>query len=233
MENYLIEFIGTAFLIAFGSSIIAGVTLNKSLSQGSSWLLICLGWAFAVMIAVFISLPSGAHLNPAVTIALAVDGAFPWSDVLPYIIAQVIGAFVGASVTVVHYYTHFKVTPQEVNTKGIFCTGPAIKNTPMNLLSEIIATFSFIFSVLCLIVSDIAPGLYPMIVGLLIFVIGVAFGPTTGFAINPARDFGPRLAYALLPIPNKSSADWGYAWIPIVGPVIGSVLAVGAYGVFF
>lgn len=232
---YVAEFIGTALIILFGSGLLAGLSLNKSLSKGGNWITICLGWGFAVMIGIFASGKfSGAHLNPAVTIGLAIDGTFPWVHVIPYIIAQMLGAFFGASVIVLHYYPHFKATPKdELHTLGIFSTGPAIKNTPFNLLSEIIATCIFVFALLSIGANEFAKGINPLIVGFLITAIGLSFGPTTGFALNPARDLGPRLAYAILPIPNKGDANWGYAWVPIVGPIIGAVLAVLLHGLIF
>jgi len=222
------EFVGTMLLIAFGTGLLAGLTLDKSLSKGTNWIIVCLGWGFAVMIGVFAAgmFDSGGHLNPAVTIAFALGGLFEWADVVPYIIAQIAGAFVGASITVVHYYPHFKATPKEVNTLGIFSTGPAIGDTVANLVSEVIATFAFIFALLFITGGNLADGLAPLLVGFLIAAIGFSFGPTTGFAINPARDLGPRLAYAFLPIPNKSKPNWQYQWIPLVGPTIGAILAV-------
>jgi len=226
------EFIGTMLLIVFGTGLLAGLNLNKSLSKGANWLIVCFGWGFSVMIGVFASglFDSGGHLNPAVTIAFALGGMFDWADVVPYIIAQVAGAFVGATFTVIHYYPHFKATPKaEVHTLGIFSTGPAIDHKIWNLVSEISGTFFFIFSLLFITGGNIADGLAPLLVGFLIVVIGFSFGPTTGFAINPARDLGPRLAYALLPIPNKGDANWQYQWVTIVGPIMGAVLAVAAF----
>ncbi|WP_346417374.1 MIP/aquaporin family protein [Listeria welshimeri] len=232
MSAYLAEFIGTMVLIMFGNGLLAGLTLNKSLSQGANWVVVTFGWGFAVMIGVYVAgAYSGAHLNPAVTIALAVGGSFPWADVVPYIIAQIAGAFVGASIVILHYYPNFKATPREIDTHGIFSTGPAIRNTPFNLISEIIATFAFIFGLLMIGENSFTDGLNPLILGFLVVAIGMSFGPTTGYAINPARDLGPRLAYFLLPVPNKSGSDWRYAWIPIVGPIIGGLLAIGLYNI--
>ena len=222
------EFVGTMLLIAFGTGLLAGLTLNRTLSKGANWLIVCLGWGFAVMIGVFAAglFDSGGHLNPAVTISFALGGKFDWVDVVPYIVAQVAGAFVGAAITVAHYYPHFKETPKEVHTLGIFSTGPAIKNNLTNLISEIIATFIFIFALLFITGGNLAAGLGPLLVGFLVASIGFSFGPTTGFAINPARDLGPRLAYEFLPIPNKGKVNWGYQWIPVVGPIVGAILAV-------
>ncbi|MBP3039142.1 aquaporin family protein [Bacillaceae bacterium Marseille-Q3522] len=232
MSAYIAEFIGTMLLIMFGAGLLAGLTLNKTLNQGANWVIVSFGWGFAVMIGIYAAgMFSGAHLNPALTIAFAVNGSFPWGDVIPYIIAQTLGAFVGAAIVILHYYPHFQATPKEVDTHGIFSTGPAIRNAPFNLISETVATFTFTFSLLLIGVNKFSEGLNPFIVGLLIVAIGMSFGPTTGYAINPARDFGPRLAYFLLPVPNKSSADWGYAWIPIVGPIVGALLAVGLHAI--
>ncbi|WP_232698538.1 MIP/aquaporin family protein [Brevibacillus daliensis] len=230
MGAYTAEFIGTMIIILFGAGINSGLTLNKTLNQGANWVIVTFGWGFAVMLGVYASAPiSGGHLNPALTIAFAIQGTFPWADVLPYIICQTAGAFVGATIVAAHYYIHFKATPKDINTRGIFATGPAIDNPPFNLLSEIIATFAFTFALLLMGINNFADGLNPLIIGFLIVVIGMAFGPTTGYAINPARDLGPRLAYFILPIPNKSGANWNYAWIPIVGPIIGAVLAIGVH----
>lgn len=228
MTQYIGEFLGTMILIAFGTALLAGLTLNKSLSQGANWLIVCLGWGFAVMLGVFVSglFDSGGHLNPAVTLSFAIGGLFPWEHVAPYIGMQVAGAFVGAAITVLHYYPHFAATPKDVNTLGIFSTGPAIDKPASNVISEVIATFIFIFSLLFVTGGAIAYGLDPLLVGFLITAVGFSFGPTTGFALNPARDLGPRIAYALLPIPNKSKANWGYQWIPIAGPIIGATIAV-------
>ncbi|MFN7253160.1 MAG: MIP/aquaporin family protein [Anaerobacillus sp.] len=230
MSPYVAEFIGTMILILFGTGLMAGLSLNKTYSGGFNWVAVTFGWGFAVMIAVYAAGPfSGAHLNPAITLAFAMEGSFPWVDVFPYIVSQIIGAFVGASIVILYYYTHFKSTPKEINTKGIFSTGPAIRNTPFNLINEVIATFAFVFCLLLIGFNHFTEGLNPLIVGFLITAIGMSFGSTTGYAINPARDFGPRLAYFLLPVPNKSNSDWTYAWVPIIGPILGALLAVGIY----
>jgi len=228
ITQYLGEFFGTMVLIAFGSALLAGLTLNKSLSQGANWLIVSFGWGFAVMLGVFTSglFDSGGHLNPAVTIAFAVGGLFSWSYVLPYIISQIAGAFIGASIVVLHYYPHFAATPKDINTEGIFATGPAINKPIFNVISEIITTFMFVFALLFVTGGYLTDGLAPLLVGFLVVAVGFSFGPTTGYAINPARDFGPRLAYALLPIPNKSKPNWSYQWIPIVGPIVGATIAV-------
>ena len=211
MEKYLGEFLGTMVLIVFGNGLGASLNLNKAIAKNfaPSWFTAVFAWGLAV------------------TIAFAIGGSFPWDQVFGYIIAQVAGAFVGAAIITVMYHTHFKETSQEEgNSVGIFATGPAIPNPFYNLLSEIIATFFFIFALLMITHGEITPGLTPVLVGLLIMAVGLSLGSTTGFALNPARDFGPRLAYAILPIPNKGDANWSYAWIPIVGPTIGAILAV-------
>ena len=213
MEKYLGEFLGTMVLIVFGNGLGASLNLNKAIAKNfaPSWFTAVFAWGLAVTLGVYTAgfYNSGGHLNPSVTIAFAIGGLFPWNQVVGYIIAQVAGAFVGAG-----------------NSVGIFATGPAIPNPFYNLLSEIIATFFFIFVLLMITHGEITPGLTPVLVGLLIMAVGLSLGSTTGFALNPARDFGPRLAYSILPIPNKGDANWSYAWIPIVGPTIGAILAV-------
>lgn len=231
MEKYLGEFLGTMVLMAFGNGIGASISLNKSLAKGFSpnWFTVVFGWGLAVTLGVYTAgfYNTGGHLNPAVTIAFAVGGIFPWEQVVGYIIAQILGAFVGAAIVVLFYYPHFKETKaEEGNSVGVFATGPAIQDPAFNLLSEIVATFFFIFALLMITHGEITPGLTPLLVGFLIMAVGLSLGSTTGFALNPARDFGPRLAYALLPVPNKGDANWAYAWVPIVGPTIGAVLAV-------
>lgn len=215
--------------MAFGSGTNASILLNKTIVDRfkTNWLNIIFGWAFAVAFAVYVGVTRGGsgHLNPAVTVSMAVAGLFPWSSVIPMSIAQVLGVFVGSAITIVHYYPHFKITtPEEGNVVGIFATGPAIEDRPFNVLSEIIATFMFMLAILCL--GKMADGLAPMVIGMLVASIGMSFGSTTGYALNPARDFGPRLAYTLLPVPNRGPTNWGYACVPIVGPLIGGALAV-------
>lgn len=228
-QVYISEFVGTAVLIAFGSGTNASILLKKTIvgAFSTNWLNIIFGWAFAVAFGVYIGWQLGGpgHLNPAVTFAVAVLGTFPWEQVIPVSIAQIVGAFVGTAITVVLYYPHFKETKaDEGNCVGIFATGPAIDNKPFNLISEIIATFMFMLAILCL--GKMVDGVGPMVIGLLVASIGMSFGSTTGYALNPARDFGPRLAYTVLPIPNKGNPNWQYAWVPIVGPLIGAGLAV-------
>ncbi|MDH6365444.1 glycerol uptake facilitator protein [Enterococcus sp. PF1-24] len=223
------EFIGSLVLLLFGSGIGCSTTLKGALAKntGTNWLYIAFGWGAAVMLGVLASgcFGSPGHLNPAVTIGFAVAGKFAWGQVFPFILAQVAGAFVGALIAAIQFWPHFQqTTAEEGNTVGIFATGPAIPNTVFNLISEIIATFFFVLAIQ-LMPADIPAGLQPLMLIFVVMAIGLSLGSTTGYAINPCRDFGPRLMYALLPIPNKSGANWGYAWIPIVGPIVGACLA--------
>ncbi|MDP4104285.1 MAG: MIP/aquaporin family protein [Bacillota bacterium] len=219
------ELIGTAILITLGAGVCAGVNLKKTLSNGSGWIVITFGWGFAVAVAAYaVGKFSGAHLNPALTIALAFTGDLPWSKVPTYISGQVIGAIIGAVVVYFQYLPHWRVTEDPGAKLGTFATGPAIPHTFANLISEIIGTFILVLGILAIGANKFADGLNPLIVGFLIVSIGLSLGGTTGYAINPARDFGPRLAHALLPIPGKGNSNWGYAWIPIVGPILGGSL---------
>jgi glycerol uptake facilitator protein len=232
MSPFAAELIGTMILIIFGGGVCAGVTLKKSFSQNSGWVVIAFGWGFAVMIAAYVAGNySGAHLNPALTIALAVAGKFAWNQVGIYIAAQMIGAFLGAVVVWLHYLPHWKETEDPGAKLGVFSTGPAIKNTFANLLSEIIGTFVLVFVLLAFGAKGMkfADGLQTLIVGFLIVGIGLSLGGTTGYAINPARDLGPRIAHFILPIAGKGSSNWSYAWIPVVGPIIGGVFAAVVY----
>lgn len=228
MSGFIGEFFGTMILIVLGTGCGAAINLNKSYAKGSTWLYVTIAWGMAVTFGVYVAsfLGSQGHLNPAVTIGFATFGYFPWSEVLPYLAGQFLGAFVGAILVIIQYYPHFEATKNdEGNSIGIFATGPTIKNNLFNFLSETIATFVFVFCLLNL--GDFDKGLNPFIVGVLIMVVGQALGGTTGFALNPARDWSPRLAYTILPVPNKGSANWGYAWVPMVGPIIGGILAAG------
>jgi glycerol uptake facilitator protein len=219
------ELVGTAILITLGAGVCAGVNLKKTLSHGSGWIVITFGWGFAVAVAAYaVGKFSGAHLNPALTIALAFTGDLPWNQVPKYITGQVIGAIIGATVIYFQYLPHWKVTEDQGAKLGTFATGPAIPHTFANLISEIIGTFILVLGILAIGANKFADGLNPLIVGFLIVSIGLSLGGTTGYAINPARDFGPRLAHALLPISGKGSSNWGYAWIPIVGPILGGSL---------
>ncbi|KRL05434.1 MIP/aquaporin family protein [Liquorilactobacillus oeni] len=229
MNGFWGELLGTAVLIIFGVGCGAGVNLKKTYAHAQNWTFISLAWGLAVTFGVYVAghFGSQGHLNPAVTIGFAAFGFFPWSEVLPYLLGQFIGAFIGAAIVVVQYYPHFKdtKTAKDGNHVGIFATAPAIENPTFNFLSEVIATFAFIFTLLNL--GDFTQGLKPVIVGLLITVVGLALGGTTGFALNPARDWGPRFAYTVLPVPNKTNPNWSYAWVPMVGPIVGGVLAAG------
>ena len=240
MNHYLAEFVGTALLILFGDGVVSNVVLNKSKGQNSGWIVIATGWGLAVMLAVYaVGTISGAHLNPAVTIGLAVIGKFAWAKVPGYILAQVAGGMFGALLVWLAYLPHWKETPDTNSKLAVFCTAPAIRSTFSNLLCEIIGAAALLFGVLSipstsnLTGPDWATGFGPMLVGLLVFAIGLSLGGPTGYAINPARDFGPRLAHAILPVAGKGHSDWGYAWIPIVGPLIGGVLGSLLYQVLY
>jgi len=226
------EFFGTLILILLGDGVVAGVLLKYSKSENAGWIVITSGWAMAVMAGVFTASAFGSpdgHLNPAVTLGAAVaTGDF--SKVMPYTIAQLSGAFVGAVLVWLHYRPHWRVTTDANAKLGVFCTAPAIRHTASNLVSEVIGTFVLVLVAAAIFssrvsVSGIAPGLGPFLVGGLVWGIGLSLGGPTGYAINPARDLGPRLAHAVLPIPGKRDADWGYAAIPVVGPLVGGVLA--------
>lgn len=227
MSGFTGEFLGTMVLIILGVGCCAGVNLKGNYAKGSDWTFVCLAWGMAVTFGVYVAgnFGSQGHLNPAVTLGFAAFGFFPIKSVLPYLLGQFLGAFVGAAIVIIHYAPHFQAAKSsaEGNSVGIFATGPAIRNSLFNFLSEMIATFTFIFCLLNL--GDFTKGLKPLIVGLLIMVIGQALGGTTGFALNPARDFAPRLAYAILPVPNKGDANWEYAWVPVLGPIAGGLAA--------
>ena len=226
------EFFGTMILILLGDGVVAAVLLKRSKAEGSGWMVITAGWAFAVMAGVFTAIACGssdAHLNPAVTIGFAMrDGNF--AKFASYLAAQMLGAIVGAALVWLHYSPHWKETPDAAAKLGCFCTAPAIRNSLTNLLSEVIATFALVFVVGAIFSKNIsatgpAAGLGPYLVGSLVWGIGLSLGGPTGYAINPARDLGPRIAHAILPIAGKGGSDWGYAPIPVVGPLIGGVLA--------
>ncbi|MBB5323540.1 glycerol uptake facilitator protein [Anoxybacillus tepidamans] len=229
MTPFVAELVGTALLIIFGGGVCAGVSLKKSFAQNSGWIVITMGWGLAVAIAVYaVGQFSGAHLNPAVTLALAFNGDFPWVDVPTYIVAQFLGAIIGATVVFLHYLPHWNETDDPSVKLGVFATGPAVPNPFANLLSEIIGSFILIVGILAIGANKFTDGLNPFIVGFLIVGIGLSLGGTTGYAINPARDLGPRIAHFLLPIPGKGSSNWSYAWIPVIGPALG-----GSFGGLF
>ena len=237
IDPYLAEFIGTFILLLLGEGVVANVKLKKTIAEDQTpWVLITSAWGFAVFVAVFITSQfSGAHLNPAVTIGLAVAEKFSWTLVPGYLIAQLLGAMMGSWICYITYIDHYKVTSDEDSVRSTFCTGPAIRNLKNNFFSEFIGTFVLVFGVLFIAIPNIEidslevssfglGALEALPVGILVWVIGLSLGGTTGYAINPARDFGPRIVYQLIPRKNKD-ADWSYAWIPILGPFTGGVVA--------
>ncbi len=236
MTPFLGEFIGTAILVILGDGVVANVLLNKTKGNNSGWIVICLGWAMAVYTGVFIAAPySTAHLNPAVTIGLAAAGKFEWALVPTYIAAQLLGAMAGALGVWLTYRQHFNQTADANAKLAVFCTGPAIRSSADNFITETIGTFILLFGALYILGPTItvsgssgdiglgAIGALP--IGLLVLGIGLSLGGPTGYAINPARDLGPRIVHFLLPIPQKRDSDWGYAWIPVAAPITGALLA--------
>lgn len=232
------EIIGTMILVLLGDGVVANVLLGKTKGNNSGWIVITTAWALAVFVGAYaaVAMGSGAHLNPAVTIGLFVGGAVPAAEVPFYLIGEMVGAFIGAVLVWLHYYPHWAATPDPALKLAVFATAPAIRNTALNLVSEIIGTFVLMFGIFAIQpavimgaggepmnVSMGALGIIP--VAFLVWVIGLALGGTTGYAINPARDLSPRIAHAILPIPGKGGSDWGYSWIPVVGPIIGAVIA--------
>src|SRR5271165_1099886 len=226
------EFMGTLVLILLGDGVVAGVLLKKSKAENSGWMVITAGWAFAVMCGVFTAIACGspfAHLNPAVTLGAAIRSG-DYSHVLPFLSAQLLGAFLGAALVYIFYLPHWEPTSDPGFKLGIFCTTPAIRNLPMNFVSEVIGTFVLVLVVQAIFskaVSQTGPaaGLGPYLVGCLVWGIGLSLGGTTGYAINPARDLGPRMAHAMLPIPGKGGSDWSYAFVPFFGPLVGAAIA--------
>lgn len=228
MSPFIGEFTGTAFLIILGDGVVANVVLNKTKGQHGGWIVIAFGWAMAVFLGVYISTKLGGsgHLNPAVTIAMTAFNNFDSSLLVTYIAAQFSGAIVGATIVLLAYKQHFAVTDDQDLKLAVFCNAPAIRSTGHNLLTEIIGTFVLVFGALAMSPAANSLGtLDALPVGLLILGIGLSLGGPTGYAINPARDLGPRIAHFLLPIPGKRNSDWSYSWIPVVGPVIGGLLA--------
>jgi glycerol uptake facilitator protein len=223
VQAYLSEFIGTMILILLGDGVVAAVLLRNSKAEHSGWIVITFGWGMAVAIAVYVALISGAHINPAVTVGLASVGAFPWTQVPGYIIAQLLGAFVGAVLVWITYYDHWKETDDPVLKLGVFSTIPQIRNTVPNFITEVIGTAMLLFGVLA-IVTNADGALVPLSVGFLVLAIGLSLGGPTGYAINPARDLGPRIAHAVLPIPGKGDSDFSYGWIPVVAPLVGGII---------
>lgn len=234
MKVFLAELLGTMILILLGNGVVANTVLKKSKAENSGWLTICFGWALGVAIpVVMFGAVSGAHFNPAVTIGLAVIGKFAWSSVPIYVAAQFIGAFIGAVLVFVYFYPHYKETEDKGAKLATFATGPAIKNTVFNFISEFIGTAILVFAILGVGTAKVAEGLGPIIVGGIILAMGVCLGGTTGYAINPFRDLAPRIAHAILPIPGKGDSDWGYAWIPVVGPLLGGVVGAILFNLVF
>ena len=227
MVQLLGEFLGTFILILLGNGVVSGVVLNKTKETGAGWVAITLGWGFAVMMGVYISgFMSPAHLNPAVTIAMAMIGSFSWSLVLPYIIAQMLGAMVASIILYLMFYPNYAETKNPADILGTFSTGPAIRQTSSNLISEIVGTAVLTTGILAFGQYAITQtsGVSPLLVGAIITAIGLSLGATTGYSLNPARDLGPRIMHAILPIKGKGDSDWSYAWIPVVGPIIGGSL---------
>jgi glycerol uptake facilitator protein len=241
MKPFIAELIGTTLLVLLGDGVVANVLLTKSKGHNSGWMVITTGWGLGVAVAVYaVGAFSGAHLNPAVTLGLAAIGKFAWSSVGSYIAAQMLGGLLGGVLVWLVYQPHWKETQDPGLKLAAFCTGPAILRIPMNLVSEMIGTFVLVLGVLAILSpSNLVPnsgfdkGLGPLLVGVLVWSIGLSLGGSTGYAINPARDFGPRLAHSLLPIPGKGDSNWSYAWVPIVGPLIGGVLGAFFYKLFW
>ncbi len=246
MEVYLAEFIGTMILVLLGDGVVAGVLLRNSKAENSGWIVITFGWGMAVAMAVYsVGAISGAHINPAVTLGLASIGAFEWAQVPGYIIAQFLGAFTGAVLVWLAYLLHWEETADPGLKLGVFCTAPAIYRRIPNLITEIIGTAMLVFGVVAIFANtqqieqaaqiDLSQlwqiGIFPLLVGLLVFAIGLSLGGPTGYAINPARDLGPRIAHAVLPIAGKGGSDWGYSWIPVVGPIIGGIIGATLYNI--
>jgi len=238
MSPFTAELIGTMLLILLGDGVVANVLLNDTKGNNSGWIVITAAWGLAVFVGVVVAGPySGAHLNPAVTIGLAIAGKFPWTSVLPYIAAQMIGAFIGALLVWLMYYNHFQRDNKPDAILSVFCTGPAIRNYVSNIASEIIGAFVLIFTVFYIVGAQITPSKTPIGLGsvgalpvaLLVWVIGLSLGGTTGYAINPARDLGPRIIHFIVPIKNKGTSDWAYSWIPVIGPIAGAAIAALLY----
>ncbi len=232
MNGFIGELIGTTLLILLGNGVVAGVVLKGTKNENSGWIVITIGWALAVTMAVYVAgKASGAHLNPAVTVALAAAGKFEWANVPTYIAAQMIGAIIGSVLVWLQYLPHWEKTEDQGAKLAVFCTAPAVRHTTGNFISEFIGTFVLMFGLMALGANTFAEGLNPLIVGALILAIGHSLGGTTGYAINPARDLGPRIAHAILPIAGKGGNDWGYAWIPVVAPIAGGIAGALAFGV--
>lgn len=231
------ELIGTALLIILGDGVVAAVVLAKSKAENSGWIVITWGWGMAVAVAVYaVGHYDGAHLNPAVTLGLLINGNIHGAGtVIKYLIGEFGGAMIGAAIVFASYYMHFKETEDPGLKLAVFCTGPAIRHTVANFITEAVGTFVLVFGVLAITqkANGLTSGLAPLLVGLLILAIGLSLGGPTGYAINPARDLGPRIMHAILPIPGKGPSDWGYAWIPVLAPLVGGAIGALAYGAFY
>lgn len=234
MTEFLAEVIGTMILIIFGAGVVAGVVLKDSKAENSGWIVVTIAWGLAVTMGVYaVGNFSGAHLNPAVTLGFAAIGELPWTKVPVYITAQIIGAILGAAIVFFNYLPHWQQTEDKTAKLAVFATIPAIRRPFSNLVSEIIGTTVLVMGLLFIGANEFTEGLNPLIVGALIVAIGMSLGGTTGYAINPARDLGPRIAHALLPIPGKGKSDWSYAWVPVVGPVFGGIYGAVFYKALF
>ena len=244
MSPYIAEAVGTMILLLLGNGVVANVLLARSKGQNSGWIVITVGWGVAVTIAVYaVGRISGAHLNPAVTIALATIGSFPWGNVAGYVAAQMVGAFAGAALVWLAYLPHWRLTEDPAAKLAVFSTGPAVRNTAANFVTEAIGTAMLLFGVLAIganaegwaqagqvdLSQVFSRALQPLLVGILVLGIGLSLGGPTGYAINPARDLGPRIAHALLPISGKGQSDWSYAWIPVAAPLIGGIAGAALY----
>lgn len=248
MEQYIAEFVGTAILVLLGNGVVANVCLEKTKGHGAGWIVIALGWGMAVFVAVSCVMDiSGAHINPAVTIGLAVAGKFPWDQVAGFVVAQMLGGLLGAGLVFLFYRDHYQATEDADAKLATFCTAPNIRNQPLNFVCELIGTFLLVFAVLMVSEPSLELGtaaigaggeasaklglgaIGALPVGLIVLAIGLSLGGTTGYAINPARDLAPRIAHALLPIPGKRNSDWSYAWVPVLGPIAGALLAALAF----
>ena len=235
LTKCLFEFIGTLVLILMGDGVVANNCLKGTKGNNAGWIVITMAWGLAVMCGVLIAGPySGAHLSPAVTVGFAVAGAFPWAHVAGYIVAQMLGAFCGATLVYLFYKDHFDITDDKATKLGVFCTIPAIENKRSNFFSEVVATMLLIFVILAIGNAENTPavgmgGLGSFPTAMLIMAVGMSLGGTTGYALNPARDLGPRLAHAILPIKGKGASNWNYSWVPAFGPIVGAALAAVAY----
>lgn len=244
MDNFLAEFLGTMILILLGDGVVGGVLLRESKAEDAGWIVITFGWGLAVALAVYaVGGISGAHINPAVTIGLAAIGNFPWGDVPVYIVAQLLGAFTGAVLVWLHYYSHWPITEDPGLKLAVFSTGPAVRKTGPNFVAETIGTAMLLLGVLAIgantargelgdLSGVITVGINPLLVGFLVLAIGLSLGGPTGYAINPARDLAPRVAHAILPIAGKGPSDWSYSWIPVAAPIVGGIIGAVIWQVF-